>query len=79
VLSRRGDRRERETYQEQAFKVLDPERTEVRRNGEWLDMPMEELFPLARTFDGRAAARARRLRQALRRSEPISSSSCSTR
>ena len=37
------------TYQEQAFKVLDRERTEVRRNGEWLDMPMEELFRLART------------------------------
>jgi tyrosyl-tRNA synthetase len=37
------------TYQEQAFAVLDPARTEVRRNGEWLDMPMEELFKLART------------------------------
>src|SRR5215210_7686336 len=37
------------TYQEQAFKVLDPERTEVRRNGEWLDMSMEDLFRLART------------------------------
>jgi tyrosyl-tRNA synthetase len=38
-----------ETYQRQAFSVLDPERTEVRRNGEWLEMPMEELFRLART------------------------------
>ena len=38
-----------ETYEEQAFKVLDRERTEVRRNGEWLDMPMEDLFRLART------------------------------
>jgi tyrosyl-tRNA synthetase len=37
------------TYQEQAFKVLDPEATEVRRNSEWLDMSMEELFRLART------------------------------
>jgi tyrosyl-tRNA synthetase len=37
------------TFQEQAFKVLDPERTEVRRNGEWLDMPAEDLFRLART------------------------------
>jgi tyrosyl-tRNA synthetase len=37
------------TFQEQAFKVLDPERTEVRRNSEWLDMSMEELFRLART------------------------------
>jgi tyrosyl-tRNA synthetase len=38
-----------ETYEKQAYTVLDPERTEVRRNGEWLDMPMEELFRLART------------------------------
>ena len=29
--------------------MLDRERTEVRRNGEWLDMPMEDLFRLART------------------------------
>jgi tyrosyl-tRNA synthetase len=41
--------RNAETYQEQAFKVLDRERTELRRNGEWLDMKMEELFRLART------------------------------
>ena len=38
-----------ETFQRQAFTVLDPDRTEVRRNGEWLDMSMEELFGLART------------------------------
>jgi tyrosyl-tRNA synthetase len=37
------------TFQEQAFKVLDRERIEVRRNGEWLDMTMEQLFRLART------------------------------
>jgi tyrosyl-tRNA synthetase len=37
------------TYEEQAFKVLDRERTEVRRNREWLDMEMEDLFRLART------------------------------
>jgi tyrosyl-tRNA synthetase len=41
--------RNAETYQDQAFTVLDREMTEVRRNGEWLDMPMEELFRLART------------------------------
>jgi tyrosyl-tRNA synthetase len=40
-----------QTFQEQAFKVLDPdpERVEMRRNSEWLDMPAEELFALART------------------------------
>jgi tyrosyl-tRNA synthetase len=37
-----------ETYQRQAFKILDAQRTEVRRNGEWLDMPAEDLFRLSR-------------------------------
>ena len=37
------------TYMEQAFRVLDRDLTEVRHNGEWLDMPMEELFKLTRT------------------------------
>jgi tyrosyl-tRNA synthetase len=35
------------TFTEQAFKVLDRDRTEVRFNGEWLDMPVSELFALA--------------------------------
>jgi tyrosyl-tRNA synthetase len=34
------------TYQEQAFKVLDRERTEVRFNSEWLRMPAEQLLGL---------------------------------
>ncbi|MDO8185789.1 tyrosine--tRNA ligase [Conexibacter sp. JD483] len=38
-----------QTFQAQAMKVLDPDRLEVRRNGEWLDMRTEELFSLART------------------------------
>ncbi len=37
------------TFQEQAFSVLDRERVEVRHNGEWLDMRMDELFALMRT------------------------------
>jgi tyrosyl-tRNA synthetase len=41
--------RNAENYRSQALKVLDPERTELRRNGEWLDMAMEDLFALART------------------------------
>ena len=41
--------RNAETFKQQAFLILDPERTEVRFNGEWLDMSMEELFRLART------------------------------
>ena len=57
------------TYVDQAAKVLDPARIELRHNSEWLDMPMEELFALARTttvaqllerddFSKRYAARA---------------------
>jgi len=34
------------TYQEQAFKILDREKTEVRRNSEWLRMEPEALLGL---------------------------------
>ena len=39
-----------ETYRRQAMKVLldDPDLLEVRHNSEWLDMPMEDFFRLAR-------------------------------
>ncbi|MDO9352834.1 MAG: tyrosine--tRNA ligase [Solirubrobacteraceae bacterium] len=37
------------TYQEQAFKVLDPDRVEVVRNSDWLDLSLAELFGLLRT------------------------------
>src|SRR4051794_11669173 len=39
-----------DTYQEQAYSVLrdEAELLEVRFNGEWLDMPAEQLFALAR-------------------------------
>jgi tyrosyl-tRNA synthetase len=46
------------TYQEQAFKVLDRDRTEVRFNSEWLRMPPEELLGLlARTTVARLLER----------------------
>ncbi len=38
------------TYQEQAFAVLDRERTEIRHNSEWLAMDGEQLFGLVRRF-----------------------------
>jgi tyrosyl-tRNA synthetase len=39
------------TFQEQALRILDPdpERLEIRHNGEWLDMPLVELLRLVRT------------------------------
>ncbi len=38
------------TYQDQAFAVLDRERTELRRNSDWLAMESAELFELIRRF-----------------------------
>jgi tyrosyl-tRNA synthetase len=38
------------TYREQAFKILDPDRVELRRNSEWLAMPSDQLFDLMRRF-----------------------------
>ena len=52
------------TYQEQAFKLLDRDRTEVRFNSEWLRMAPEELLGLLAPDDRGAAAGARRLPQA---------------
>jgi len=40
--------RNAETFRRQAGHVLDDDRVEVRHNGEWLDMPAERLFGLAR-------------------------------
>ncbi len=37
------------TFQEQAMKVLDPDRLEVRFNGDWLELSMGELFKLLAT------------------------------
>jgi tyrosyl-tRNA synthetase len=34
------------TFQDQAFKLLDRDATEIRFNSEWLDMPLQELFQL---------------------------------
>jgi tyrosyl-tRNA synthetase len=51
MLSAREIEANAATFQEQALKILDadPERLEVRRNSEWLDMGMIELLGLLRT------------------------------
>jgi tyrosyl-tRNA synthetase len=46
VLAEEEIRANAATYQEQAFTVLDRERTEVRSNSEWLSMDAEELLGL---------------------------------
>ena len=60
------------TFQEQAFKVLDPERTEVRRNGEWLDMPMEDLLRLVRNVTLARVTERDDFAQRIAESRPIS-------
>ena len=51
LLSAQEIERNAQTFQDQAGRILDtaPERLEVRRNSEWLDMPMVDLLALLRT------------------------------
>jgi tyrosyl-tRNA synthetase len=60
------------TFTEQAFKVLDRERTEVRLNSEWLQMPSAELFALARRFTVARLLERDDFNRRMRASEPIS-------
>lgn len=50
ALSDREILQNAQTYQEQVFRVLDPEKTTVRYNGEWLELlKLEEILKLAST------------------------------
>lgn len=49
ILSREEIEENARTFAEQAFKILDPELSEIRFNGEWLDMPATELLGLLST------------------------------
>jgi tyrosyl-tRNA synthetase len=60
------------TFQDQAFTVLDPERTEVRRNGEWLVMSSDELFRLVRRFTVARLLEREEFSRRMEASEPIS-------
>jgi tyrosyl-tRNA synthetase len=60
------------TFQEQAFTVLDRERTEVRRNGEWLAMSSDELFRLVRRFTVARLLERDEFSRRMQASEPIS-------
>jgi tyrosyl-tRNA synthetase len=72
VLSLEEIRTNAETFQEQAFKVLDRDRTEVRWNGEWLGMASEELFGLIRRFTVARLLERDDFTRRMERSEPIS-------
>jgi tyrosyl-tRNA synthetase len=61
------------TYQEQAFTILDPDRTEVRRNGEWFaDMGLEPLFRLAASATVNQLLRRRDFAERMAGDRPIS-------
>lgn len=62
-----------ETYQAQAFTILDPDRTEVRRNGEWFaDMGLEPLFRLAASATVNQLLRRRDFAERMQDDRPIS-------
>ena len=63
-----------ETYRAQAYKVLldDPDLLEVRFNGEWLDMPAEDLFRLARVATVAQILEREDFGRRFREREPIS-------
>jgi tyrosyl-tRNA synthetase len=60
------------TFQTQAFKVLDPDRTEVRFNSEWLDMPSAELFRLIRHFTVARLLEREDFRRRMAAEQPVS-------
>jgi len=61
-----------QTFQEQAFNVLDPDRTEVRRNSEWLAMGSDELFRLVRRFTVARLLEREEFSRRMQAGEPIS-------
>jgi tyrosyl-tRNA synthetase len=60
------------TYEEQAYTVLDRERTELRHNSEWLSMSSDELFDLIRRFTVARLLEREDFTRRMQRSEPIS-------
>jgi tyrosyl-tRNA synthetase len=72
VLSAQEIEANARTYQEQAFKLLDPGRAEVRFNSEWLQMSTEKLFELARTVTAAQILERDDFQQRIARDRPIS-------
>ena len=60
------------TFQEQAFTILDRDRTEVRFNSEWLDMPPEELLGLMSTTTVAQLLEREDFKNRMEADEPIS-------
>jgi len=72
-LSREEIERNAETYKKQAFKILDPVKTEVRFNSEWLGaLGSEGLIRLAATYNVARMLERRDFRQRYEAGQPIS-------
>jgi tyrosyl-tRNA synthetase len=72
-LSREDIERNAETYKRQAFKILDPQRTEVRFNSEWLRaLGSEGFVRLAATYNVARMLERRDFRQRYDAGQPIS-------
>lgn len=71
-LSREEILRNAETYQQQAFKILDPRRTETRFNSEWLgQLGAEGLIRLAARYNVARMLERRDFRQRFEAGQPI--------
>ena len=74
ILTEREIEANAATFTDQARRILDadPERLEVRRNSEWLDMPMAELLGLVRTTTAAQLLERDDFAKRLAAQEPIS-------
>ena len=71
-LSREEILRNAETYKQQAFKILDPRRTETRFNSEWLgQLGAEGLIRLAARYNVARMLERRDFRQRFEAGQPI--------
>src|SRR5579871_6679109 len=72
-LSREEIDRNAETYKAQVFKILDPEKTEVRYNSEWLDaLGFEGMIRLAAKFTVSQMLEREDFHKRFREEQPIS-------
>jgi tyrosyl-tRNA synthetase len=72
-LSREEIDRNAETYKEQIFKILDPEKTEIRYNSEWLDaLGFEGMIRLAAKFTVSQMLEREDFHKRFREEQPIS-------
>jgi tyrosyl-tRNA synthetase len=61
------------SYREQAFRILDPDRTEIRANGEWFaDLGLEEVFRLAGSATVNQLLRRNDFAERMQADQPVS-------